>query len=205
LFCISAIWYGVKYEQNHIPFLLLINLVAILLSVFFAKNREIKEKRERLNVQLPIPIFHAGFFRFIFTILNELIFILFFAITYAIFSLLYLDTIICPSINQFFFLNGLLLFTCCMFFMHHDLRKIYYFKSIRVIIISFYVFVYLLAIFPFFLVINFFGLFGMHTPVQSTLMYLTELDIPVFLLNFVGIVLFFFSIKIFTNRKSYVS
>jgi hypothetical protein len=106
-----------------------------------------------------------------------------------------------PSLSHMLTLTGLVLFTNAVVLLHRDLRMTYTGKPQRFLIFLFWFVVYFGALVPFYVVTNFFGLFGENTRTQHFLVRLLETP-SVFLLA--GLLLSVLSFTVFVKRKSYV-
>ena len=66
IICFITIWYGVKWEQNRVPMIMLIMLVGtIAISFLNEKNRSL-QKRDILYLTLPIVSRKVGFIHLLF-------------------------------------------------------------------------------------------------------------------------------------------
>jgi hypothetical protein len=96
---------------------------------------------------------------------------------------------------------GLVLIVNAAILLHRDLRVIFTRKPQRFFIFLFWFVVYIGALVPFYVVTNFFGLFGENTPSQNFLDRMLESPLG-FL--FGGFLLSALSFAVFVKRKSYV-
>ena len=203
-FCLAAfltIWLGVKWERNRIPMIMLMVLVLSLTSVYAVEKIRTLQKRDRLHVLLPVSMWKIGMTHILYP----------FCVLLIIYGLLFLSVLIArpfveyqlamPSLAHILTLTGLVLIVNAVILLHRDLRITFTKKHQRFVIFLFWFVVYFGALLPFYVVTNFFGLFGEDTRAQNFLTRLLESP-PGFIAA--GLVLSAISLLIFVKRKSYV-
>jgi hypothetical protein len=203
-FCLAAfitIWLGVRWERNRIPMIMLMVLVLSLTSVYAAEKVRTLQKRDRLHVLFPVSLWKIGMTYLLYP----------FCVLLIIYGLLFLSVRIArpfvdyqlamPSLAHMLTLTGLLLIVNAVILLHRDLRMTFTKKHQRFVIFLFWFVVYFGALLPFYVVTNFFGLFGEDTRAQNSLTRLLESPN-----GFIaaGLVLSAISLVMFVKRKSYV-
>lgn len=203
LFCEAsflAIWLGVKWERNRVPMIMLMVLALSLSAVYAGEKNRIMQKRDRLHALMPVSLWHIGISHMFYPVIVLL----------GIYVLLFLSALVVrpfvgqpltmPSLLHLLTLTGLVLIVNAVVLLHRDLRETFAGKPQRFIIFVFWFVVYIGALLPFYVVTNFFGVFGEDTPAQNFLTRLLEL--PAGFLA-AGLLLSAVSIAAFVKRKSY--
>lgn len=203
-FCMVAfltIWLGVKWERNRVPMIMLMVLVLSLSAVYAGEKNRTIQKRDRLHVSFPVPLWQIGMTHLLypFFVLSIVYFLLFMSVLTARPLVNY--TLSMPSLAHMFTLTGLVLIVNAVILLHRDLRMTFTRKPQRFFIFVFWFVVYIGALLPFYVITNFLGVFGEDTPVQNLLAHLLESST-----GFIaaGIILSVLSFVVFIKRKSYV-
>jgi len=203
-FCLAAflaIWFGVRWERNRIPMTLLMILILTLSAVYAGEKNRTIQKRDRLHVLLPVTLWHIGLSHFLYPILILLGIYLLLILSALVVQTFISHSLTMPSHLHILTLTGLILIVNAVILLHRDLRMTFTKKHQRFFVFLFWFLVYFGALLPFYVITNFFGLFGENTPAQRFLTRLLESPSG-FLL--IGIFLSIISAIVFVNRKSYV-
>jgi hypothetical protein len=203
LFCVASfvsIWLGVRWERNRVPMTMLMVLVLSLSAVYAGEKNRITQKRDRLHALLPVSLWHIGISHMFYPI----------SVLLCVYLLLFLSAPLVqpfvdqpptmPSPDHMLTLTGLVLIVNAVVLLYRDLRMTFARKPQRLIIFIFWFVVYIGALLPFYVVTNFFGVFGEDTPAQNFLTRLLESPAG-FLM--VGVFLSVLSLVVFVKRKSY--
>lgn len=201
IICFVITWFEVELDRNRAPMAMMIMVVATLLTSYVCEKKRIAQRRSRLYGLLPISIKQIGYFYFSYPFLAWLgIGILYFSV-YFIIQHLSSKTLIAPSLRQMLTLNGMILIVNACYLLTRDLRIAFDKKYHKMFMSIFWVLIYLVALLPFYIMTNSFGIFGENTSLQS---YLSEMSRSPIGINVVGLVLSGFSWIVFLKRKSYL-
>jgi hypothetical protein len=196
-----TIWLGVKWERNRIPMIMLMVLVLTMAAVYAGEAKRTEQKRDRLHLVLPVSLWKIGLTHFLYPVI-VLAAIYFFLILSVLASRsLVTYELNMPSFSHMLTLTGLVLFSNAVILLHRDLRMTYTGKRQRFFIFLFWFVVYFGGLVPFYVVTNFFGLFGENTRTQYFFVRLLESPSG-FLLA--GLLFSVLSFAMFVKRKSYV-
>lgn len=203
LFCLIAfltIWLGVRWERNRIPMIMLMVLVLSLSAVYAGEMSRTIQKRDRLHMLFPVSLWQIGMTHFLYPlIVLSIVFLLLFVSVLAARSFVnYALTM--PSLPHCLTMTGLVLVVNAVILLSRDLRMMFARKPQRFLIFAFWFVVYFGALLPFYVVTNFFGVFGEGTPAQRFLTRLLEL--PAGFLT-AGLLLSCLSFMVFVKRRSY--
>ncbi len=203
LFCVASfasIWFGVRWERNRVPMIMLMALVLSLSAVYTGEKNRITQKRDRLHASLPVSLWHIG--------ISHLFYPIF--VLLCVYLLLFLSalgvqpfvgqSLTMPSLAHMLTLTGLVLIVNAVVLLYRDLRMTFARKPQRLLIVVFWFVVYIGALLPFYVVTNFLGVFGEDTPAQNFLTRLLESPAG-FLVA--GVLLSAASLVVFVQRKSY--
>jgi len=202
-FCTVAfltIWLGVRWERNRVPMTMLMVLVLSLSAVYAGEKNRTTQKRDRLHVLFPVSLWQIGITHLLYplSVLSIVYFLLFVSVLAARPFVNYSLTL--PSLPHMLTLTGLVLIVNAVVLLYRDLRMTFIKKKQRFLIFVFWFIVYIGALLPFYVVTNFFGLFGENTPAQNFLTRL--LESPTGFMA-AGLLLSGLSLVIFVKRKSY--
>ncbi len=203
LLCLASflsIWLGVKWERNRVPMIMLMVLVLSLSAVYAGEKNRVVQKRDRLHASLPVSLWHIGISHMFYPIIVLL----------SVYILLFLS-VVCvqpfvdrpltmPSPAHMLTLTGLVLIVNAVVLLYRDMRMTFVGKPLRFFIFLFWFVVYIGALLPFYVITNFFGVFGEDTPAQHFLTRLLEL--PAGFLA-AAVLLSALSLGVFVRRKSY--
>jgi hypothetical protein len=196
-----TIWFGVKWERNRVPMTLLMILILTLTAVYAGEKNRTIQKRDRLHVLLPATLWQIGITHLLYPIIVLLcIYLVLFLSALAVQAFVR-DSLTMPSHLHILTLTGLVLIVNAVILLHRDLRMTFTKKYQRFFVFLFWFLVYFGALLPFYVITDFFGLFGENTPAQRFLTGLLESPAG-FLLS--GIFLSVVSLIVFMKRKSYV-
>ena len=204
VFCLLSfltIWIGVRWERNRVPMIMLMVLVLSLMAVYAGEKNRTTQKRDRLHVLFPVSLWKIGLAHLLYP----------FCVLLIVYGLLFLSVLIArpfvdyrltmPSIAHMLTLTGLVLIVNAVILLHRNLRMMFTRKPQRFLIFVFWFVVYFGALLPFYVVTNFFGVFGENTPAQNFLTRL--LESPNGFMT-AGLLLSLLSVAAFVKRKSYV-
>jgi hypothetical protein len=204
LFCVASfvsIWLGVRWERNRIPMTMLMVLVLSIAAVYGGEKNRIIQKRDHLHVLLPVSLWQIGISHMAYPIFVLL----------CVYLLLFLSALVVqpfvdqpltmPSPAHWLTMTGLVLAVNAVILLYRDLRMMFDRKPQKLLIFVFWFVVYIGALLPFYVVTNFFGVFGEDTPAQHFLNRLLESPIG-FLAA--GLLLSGVSFMVFVKRRSYV-
>lgn len=200
--CFVTIWFGVKWERNRAPLTMLIILVSTFIGGFGGEKQRNVQKRDRLHVLLPLSLRRIGWAHLLYPFLIWLSILLLFFVSYFVVQQISGHGLTQPSMLQLLTLNGLILVVNAVYLLYRDLRLSFTTKRQRFIVFLVWLMIYIAALLPFYIVTNFFGWFGEHTPLQ---IFLNKLSASPVGFNALGLLLSAMSFIIFTRRKSYVS
>lgn len=204
LFCVASfvsIWLGVRWERNRVPMIMLMVLVLSLSAVYAGEKNRIMQKRDHLHALLPVSLWHIGISHMAYAIFVLLCVYLLLFLSAQVVQPFVDQSLTMPSPAHLLTMTGLVLIVNAVILLHRDLRMMSASKPLRLLIFAFWFVVYFGALLPFYVVTNFFGVFGEDTPAQHFLSRL--LESPIGFLA-VGLLLSGLSFMVFVKRKSYV-
>jgi hypothetical protein len=206
IFCAAAffvIWFAVRIEANQIPSMLLIMLVSALSVGNIQTGFFIKSKRLRWLQLLPVSRGASGDLRFMFPLVVWFgILLLFFAL-YSLLSLA-APRIIHPHLTHFLLINGLILIIESIYLINVDIRHLTRNKFMHLVIGLTWFLSFILALVPFYVLVNFAGFFGRHTVLQNQLLTMMNSMQFVLTLNVVGYAAYRLSYYIFQRREKFL-
>jgi hypothetical protein len=202
-FCMAAflvIWIGVKWERNRVPMIMLMVLVLSLAAVYAGEKNRTIQKRDRLHVSFPVPLWQIGMTHILYPVfvLTIMYVLLFLSVLVARPLVDYMLNM--PSFAHLLTLIGLVLIVNAAILLHRDLRMTFSSKAQRFLIFVFWFVVYIGALLPFYVITNFLGVFGEDTPAQNFLTRL--LETPTAFMA-AGLSLSALCLLVFMKRKSY--
>lgn len=202
-FCMAAfltIWLGVKWERNRVPMIMLMVLVLSMSAVYAGEKNRTIQRRDRLHVSSPVSLWKVGITHLLYPL-----FVLSFVYAALLLSVLLSRPLVSydlamPSLAHILTLTGLVLIVNGVILLQRDLRATFTRQPQRFLIFIFWFVVYTGALVPFYVVTDFFGLFGEDSPAQTFLTQLLELPA-----GFIaaGLLLSLASLLVFVKRKSY--
>lgn len=201
IICFITVWFGVKWERNRAPMTMLIMLVSTIMVGYYGEAKRIAQKRDGYHVLLPVSVLRIGAVRLIYPILIWVSILLLFFILVFIILAFYPHGLTRPSAAQFLTLNGLIMIVNVVYLLYSDLRMTFTQKHQRFVIFLFWFLIYISALLPFYIMTNFFGLFGENTILQ---IFINKLFRSPVRFNFFGLVFSILSLIVFVNRRSYV-
>jgi len=200
LICFIVIWFGVKWERNRAPMAMLIMLVGTLAMAFTSELFRFEQKKDRLFVLLPVLLNRIRLFHLVYPFLIWLIILAIFFLERFFLQLFFSREFTMPSILQLLTLNGLILFVNTVCVLQRDLKMMFSKKWQRTIPHLLWIVIYVASLLPFYIVTNFFGVFGENTALQIFLLKLSQSPLWI---NIFGIGFSLFSWKTFARRRSY--
>lgn len=206
LCCISfvAIWFGVKYGHNRVPLFMVIMLMATIMINFISEGIRSKEQRYRFHGSLPLPEIKVYATPLIFPVLTWISITLYFVLIFTFVQTLSDKDLIIPTANQLFSVNGLALIVCALYLMNINLKIVFPRRYLRILIFVVWLIVYVAALLPFYVMTDFLGIFGQHTPLQESLLNIVSSMEGCLALNGIGLILLSICIIFFVRRKSIV-
>jgi hypothetical protein len=199
--CFIITWFEVELDRNRAPMAMMIMVVATLIISYVCEKKRIAQRRSRLYGVLPISIQQIGCFYFSYPFLAWLGIGILYFLFYFVIQNLSGKTLIAPSLRQMLTLNGMILIVNACYLLTRDVRIVFDKKYHKMFMSIFWVLIYLVALLPFYIMTNSFGIFGENTSLQS---YLSEMSKSPIGMNLVGLILSGFSFYIFLKRKSYL-
>ena len=199
--CFITIWFGVKWEQNRAPIIMLIMLIGTIGICFISEKNRIIQKRDRLLLTLPITLHKIGIINLVYPFIGWLSILIVFRISSMIVQPLTEINVTRPSLIQLLTFNGLILFVNAAFLLHRDLKAVFIKQSQKTIVFLIWLISYIAIFLPFYIVINFAGAFGENTSLQRLLL---ELSVSPIRINALGLLISGCSFYVFFRRRSYV-
>lgn len=203
LFCMASflsIWLGVRWERNRVPMIMLMVLVLSLSAVYAGEKNRTIQKRDRLHALLPVSLWAIGISHMFYPLIVLLLIYLLLILGALAVQPFVAQPLTMPSLWHMLTLTGLVLIVNAAVLLHRDLRMTFPRKAQRLILFVFWFVVYFGALLPFYVVTNFFGVFGEDTAAQNFLIRVLEL--PAGFLA-IGLLLSAISLVAFVKRKSY--
>lgn len=201
LLCFIIIWYGVKWERNRAPMTLLIMLVATMLIAFTAELFRFEHKRDRWFVVLPVRLNRIRHLHLIYPFLAWLAILAVFFFGRIFIQDILGHEVTSPSLKQLATLNGLVLFVNAVGLLQRDLRHIFPARWQKKLIYIAWIGIYAGALLPFYIVTNFFGVFGEDT---GLLVFLLQLSQSAVAINVLGIGFSILSWMTFFRWRSFI-
>jgi hypothetical protein len=196
---ITLTW--VRWERNRIGSLLLFLFLMPLVAAYGGEKWRSEQKRDRFHGLLPISPIQIGLSHLALPVcLLVLMTCLYFVVIVLVQSLT-VNVKSGPTGLQILAVTGLVLIVSAAGLLQRDLRVSATKKYQRFLIHLFWWMVYLSALLPFYIVMNFFGWFGVNTQLQQAI---AGLGTRPHLLLLPGIGLSLLSLYVFSKRRSYV-
>ena len=199
--CFIAIWYGVHWERNRVPLTMLVMLVAVIMVVYAGEGNRVKQKRDRLHASLSVPLNRIGLLHQLLPLLIWLGILGVYFCAYFLSQSLSSTQLTKPSIMQLITLNGLLLTVNGAFLVNRDFRLVVERRAAKAAIYIFWFCIYIAVLSPFFIVMNFGGLFGENTALQRSL---NSMISSPYMVNVLGVMISIFSYQSFVKRNSFI-
>jgi hypothetical protein len=196
-----TIWYGVKWERNRVPMAMMMMVVATLLIGYTCEKKRIAQKRSRIYGILPISNRQVGCFHLLYPFFAWLSIVMLYFVIHTIVQNFSNNILTTPSWLQMLALNGMILVVNACYLLTRDLRIVFDKKYHRIFMSIFWVLIYLVALLPFYIMTNSFGVFGENTPLQINLNEMSRSPIGI---NMVGLIVSGISLFVFLRRKSYL-
>jgi hypothetical protein len=180
---------------------MLILFVSAIVAVYAGEGSRVYNKRDRMHISLPVSLWETGFSHLGYPIFMWIAILALYKVSYFVLEIVSGVTRTIPSNIQILSLSGFFLIVNAAVLLARDLSKIFTKKSQQIVIhITGYLF-FIGALLPFYIVTNFFGVFGEDTRLQSFMISLLESPSQTL---FLGVALSFVSVIVFARRKNYV-
>ena len=124
LICFVTIWFGVTYEHNRVPLLMLIILVSTFMVHFTVEGTRSKENRNRVHVLLPISSHTTYVVRFLLPIFLWISIALLLVICQCTVQSLSNSSLLIPSAEQLLSVNGLVLLVTVAYLLNSDNKTV---------------------------------------------------------------------------------
>jgi len=200
--CIALSLTLVRWEQNRVSSLLLFMFLMPLAAAYGGEKWRSEQRRDRLHVLLPLSPVQIGLSHLILPLCLFVIMLGLYCVARLIFEAMAPDGLRGPSALQMFAVAGLLLLVSASGLLYRDL-KVFATKNYQRFCLQFFWWVmYIGALLPFYVVMNFAGWFGENTPLQNAI---AGLGTRPHLLILPGIGVSLISLCVFARRNSYVA
>jgi hypothetical protein len=200
IICFITIWYGVKWERNRVPMIMLIMLVGTILISFINGKTRLLQKRDIMYLTLPIVLRKIGILHLLIPFSSWLSIVAVFYISSLIIQPFSETILTIPSILHLLTLNGLILYVIAAYLLQRDLMAIIVKQSKKTLVFIVWLISYFTALLPFFIVTNFAGIFGENTSLH---LFLLNLFVSPIWINVFGVLIAGISFLVFIKRKSY--
>lgn len=198
-----TIWYGVRIEANQVPSQMLILLVTVFSLGNIQSGWFIKSKRMRLFNAISLSRKLFGDLRFLFPFVTWAGALLILGGLYTLVSIFDAD-LTHPSFNQLLLLNGIILITQSVYLFNIDVRHLSHTRSLHIVAGIVYGVTFLGVLFPFYVLVNFAGLFEHSETFQNWLNELMQSSKAAWSFNVVGYIFYRASYYIYGRRKQYL-
>jgi len=184
------------------PMMALIFLVTTLTAGYIHVASIVQSKRMRLFLCLPVPSKSVGEMRFLYPLFMWMSLLVMFWMMHTLFTL-FTPKLYVPSGANLLYINGLILITYSLYLIYVDALHIYRNRVLAFAGGFLWFFVFIAALMPFYIIVNFAGAFGTNTPLQCELQNIMN-DVSVGVsLNVVGYVIYRVSYYLFPARKTF--
>ena len=201
LVCLVTIWFGVKWERNVSPMMMLILFGSAIVAVYAGEWGRINNKRDRMHVSLPVSMWEIGFSHLIYPIFVWIAILILYKVSYYVLEFISGVSRTKSSFLQILTLSGLFLIVNATYFLCRDLSKTFTKTAHQIMIFMTWYLLLIGVLLPFYILTNFLGVFGEETPLQSILSSLSESPLGILL---IGVCLSLTSLFVFMRRRSYV-
>jgi hypothetical protein len=196
---ITLTW--VRWERNRVSSILLFLFIMPLVAAYGGEKWRSEQKRDRLHGLLPVSLVGIGLSHLILPLCLFVIMLCLYFAAIFIFHSLAENMMQGPTTLQLLAVAGLTLIISAAGLLYRDLRAICTKSYQRFLLHLFWWAIYIGALLPFYILMNFFGWFGESTPLQRAI---TSLGTRPLVLILPGVGLSLLSLYVFTKRKSYV-
>jgi hypothetical protein len=196
---ITLAW--VRWERNRIASVLLFLFIMPLAATYGGEKWRSEQRRDRLHMLLPLSPVRIGLSHLLLPLCLFVPMLCLYFILIVIFQSLAANLMDGPTLLQLLAVTGLVLIVSAVGLLYRDLRVSASKTYQHVLLHLFWWAIYLGALLPFYIVMNFFGWFGENTPLQQAI---TSLGTRPHILLLPGIGLSLLSLCVFTRRKSFV-
>jgi hypothetical protein len=199
---IITIWFGVKFEQNKMPTMTLIFLVSAITAGYIHIASIVRSKRMRLFLCLPVHMKSIGELRLLYPLFVWIGLLALSWIVRALFAL-FTPHLFFPSLANMLYINGLILIIYSLYLIYVDILHIMNNKRQTLIFGVLWFVVFISAMLPFYILVDFAGAFGHNTPLQENLRHsMNSMSVAVSL-NVFGYALYRISYYLFPARKTF--
>jgi len=197
--CFITIWFGVKWEQNRLFMPMLIMIIMAIAVLFLRQKDRMRTGQMRFHSSLPIAIWKIGLMEKIYTIVFWMsILVLYFGIRIiaGLFTVTFLDV---PSFTYLGTLTGLFLIIDSWVTLTTNLIQSG--QRIPVLIRILWAAIILVALLPFYILTNTFGIFGEDTNIQHIIQQILQSPL---LVCGLGLIMYSLDYFLFLKKKSYL-
>lgn len=191
----------VRWERNRIGSILLFLFLMPLVATYGGEKWRSEQKRDRLHGLLPVSPVRIGLSHLFLPVCLFVLMLCLYFIVIHIFRSLSVNLKNGPTALQILAASGLVLIVSAAGLLYRDLRTFAIKKYQRFLLHLFWWMIYLCALLPFYIVMNFFDWFGENTALQHSI---ASLGTRPHVLLMPGIGLSMLSLYVFAKRKSYV-
>ncbi len=201
--CFITIWFGVRIEANQVPPQMLILLVTVFSLGNIHGGFFVKSKRMRYFNGLPLSRSTFADLRFLCPVVIWTASVLILFALIGLFSIIFPD-LTRPSLPQLFLLNGIIMITQSIYLFNIDVRHLVKNRLIQHLIGALYVCVFLAVLVPFYIQVNFAGLFDSLSASRLWLTDVMHSSKAALFFNLVGYVCYRASIYTYFLRRDYL-
>jgi hypothetical protein len=191
----------VRWERNRVSSILLFMFLMPLAAAYGGEKWRSEQKRDRLEVLLPVSVVRIGLSHVIWPLCLFVIMVGLYCVVIFIVPFLARDVVYGPGVLQLLTVSGLILIVSASGLLYRELKVACIKNYQRFFLQLFWWFIYIGALLPFYIVMNFAGWFGENTPLQNAI---ASLGTRPHILLLPGVGLSLLSLYMFARRKSYV-
>lgn len=195
----TLIW--VRWERNLVTNVLLFLFLMPLVATYGGEKWRSDQKRDRLHVLLPISLARIGLSHLLIPLCLFVAMLGLYTVMIFLSQLVGANRVNGPTILQLLAAVGLILIVSGAGLFYRDMRATTTKRFQRFLLNCFWYSIFIGALLPFYIVMNFLGWFGENTPLQQAIAGIGQRP-HVLLLPGIGLTLL--SLYVFTKRKSYV-
>ena len=202
--CFIVIWYGVKFERNRAPLILMILMVSTYMVAYIKENRPVRGSRFRMFAALPVSLRSIGIERLLFPLFYFMSLLALLFVVFACCGLVSNSDLTIPPVTHFLYVGGLILIVTALYYMANDMKVMTRHRIVQAFFMFTWLMIYLVVFAQFYVIINFFGLFdGVNTPGEFILQFMGRWFVVILILA-AGVLLSLISLNVFHKRKSYL-
>ncbi len=195
---ITLTW--VRWERNRVFSILLFMFLMPLVAAYGGEKWRSTQRRDRLHMLLPVSVRWIGLSHLILPLFLFVIMLCLYFIWIILFHSFNGSGMSSPTILQILAVTGLILIVSASGLLYRDLRVNATKKYQRFLLHFCWWVIYICALLPFYIVMNFSGWFGENTPLQNAII---SLGTRPHVLILPGIGLSLLSLYVFARRRSY--